>query len=71
MTATELREQFAPGGELELMGRNEVAREVGSKASNVTDLAGLPEPVVGHLPNRPLWLASEIREFARQRRARC
>jgi len=58
-------------GELgELMGLTEVAKECGSKPSNVRDLVGLPEPVVTYLPNRPLWLASEVREFAAERRRR-
>ena len=63
------RAHFAPGGALELLGRDEVARELGVRASNLGELKGLPEPIVTHLPRRRLWLASEIREFAKRRNA--
>ena len=71
MLRLRLERELGPGGRMELMGRNEVAKECGSSASNVTTLVGLPAPIVTHLPNRPLWLASEVRAFARSRRARC
>ena len=57
-----------PGGPLELMGLTEVADALGIKPSNVRSTARLPPPVVTHLRNRPLWLASDIREFAERKR---
>lgn len=62
----------------ELMGMAEAAQTVGTTTSNLDKIAGLPEPEYG--PDHPnpkrrlmagrLWLAEDIREFARERNAR-
>ena len=70
MQTDRARLQLQLGQPLELMGLKEVADAVGSKPSNVRDLADLPEPVIAYLPNRPLWLASEVRAFAAERKRR-
>ena len=59
---------LGPNGPLELMGLKEVGDTLGIKPGNVRTTARLPAPVVTHLPNRPLWLASDIREFAERKR---
>lgn len=52
-----------------LMGASEVAQEVGVKVSNLRKVRGLPLPRQ-HLASGPVWLASEVKEFAADRRAR-
>lgn len=59
-----LRPLFMPGGDLELMGRTEAARALGVQVGNLTQLKGLPEPMVGHLVAGTFWLARDIRAFA-------
>lgn len=65
-TGLNLHDALQRGGALELMGRDEAARALHCKAANLRTLKGLPEPVVDYLPRRPLWLASEIHEFAQR-----
>lgn len=56
------------GGKLELMGAKEAQAELGvTQRSNLRKVAGLPEPIA-ELAAGPVWLASEIRALARERR---
>jgi hypothetical protein len=53
----------------ELMGVTEVCEELGTKSSNLDKIAGLPEPLQ-RLAGGRVWVADEIRQFARERRER-
>jgi hypothetical protein len=56
----------------ELWGTAEVAEELGVAVSNLGKVVGLPEPAVvlasGRSRPTRIWLASEIKAFARRRR---
>lgn len=59
---------LARGGMLELVGQTEAAKILGVKHSNnVTQLKGLPAPVVDYLKAGRLWLRRDIEAFARRR----
>lgn len=53
----------------ELMGAREAAEVLGVKRPNLRTLVGIPEPVQ-ELASGPVWLASDIREFAQERERR-
>jgi hypothetical protein len=57
------------GGRLELMGATEVAEELGVQMSNLGQQRDLPKPVA-RLARGDIWLASDIREFRRDRAER-
>lgn len=54
----------------ELMGRTEAALELGVAPENLRYLRGLPAPVITYLARGDLWLASDIRQLAEERKAR-
>ena len=54
----------------ELMGRLEVARELGVEPTNLDKVVGVPEPIPQELRRGALWRADVIREFAEWRRSR-
>lgn len=53
----------------ELIGTTQAAEACAATTSNLGRLAGLPEPLDQPLVSHSLWVADEIREFARERRA--
>jgi hypothetical protein len=55
--------------EPKLMGAKEVAEELRTQVGNIRTIVGLPEPY-DVIAASKLWRADEIREFAKQRRAR-
>ena len=60
------RNIFTSGRSLELMGRADVAKALGTSSPNLSNIKDLPEPVC-RISSGPVWLASDIRAFAKVR----
>jgi hypothetical protein len=53
--------------EPEIWGPSQVAAHLGVEPSNLTSLAGLPDPYQ-HLPAATVWRADDVRRYARMRK---